>query len=489
MKKKLRCAAAAWMTLLVLGVAISARAEFSPGFAALQNEGRMQAQISGQIEQAEPLSEASLTVVNDWLSKTKLTLAAKESESGQWTRIQADYEGSPFFAVSAWAEPEYHLTLFEQTDTAYMTSLEQQDALSLLTGSEDGLPRLDRIPAAYAQGAEALYTCLGEKTTGKRTKGSTSIRNATASAAYETYILQGDAMNAAWPEILDCIWPMLEPTLQEMPEKRGEVQSILSELVFSGECRFKRFLDKEDGDMGLQFTGNAALGEDKRKVTLFGGFTPNKGGYLSLSLPAVSGKNKMKLTVSWKETEKNGQHTLTLEADYTSTLNGESQTAAMDVSLKNTVKNETESWTGTVSLETGAADGKQQWQLKPTLTLDQTGLHGEISVQKKVESKTKLKATLSLTLTDWDAEMPTLNSANDLRGMDEPAALQILNQELQPLSQSLAHLMAALPEDSRTLLLHDLRTDAWMNAPTVGLDGSTPDLESEENDWIVEEEN
>lgn len=85
--------------------------------------------------------------------------------------------------------------------------------------------------------------------------------------------------------------------------------------------------------------------------------------------------------------------------------------------------------------------------------------------------------------------MPTLNSANDLRGMDEPAALQILNQELQPLSQSLAHLMAALPEESRTLLLHDLRTDAWMNAPTVGLDGSTPDLESEENDWIVEEEN
>lgn len=489
MKKKLRCAVAAWVTLLVLGTAISAQAEFSPGFAALQNGGRMQAQISGQIEQAEPLSEASLTVVNDWLGKTSLTLSTKTGESGQWTRIQANYESSPFFAVSAWAEPEYHLTLFEQTGTAYMTSLEQQDALSLLTGAEDGLPRLDLLPAAYTQGAEALYTCLEEKTAGKRTKGSTSIRNATASTAYITYILPGDAMNAAWPEILDCIWPMLEPTLEEMPEKRGEVLTVLSELVFSGECRFKRFLDKEDGDMGLQFTGNAAWEEDKRKVTLFGGFTPNKGGYLSLSMPAVSGKNKMKLTVSWKETEKNGQHTLTLEADYTSTLNGKSQTAAMDASLKNTVKNETESWTGTVSLETSAEDGKQQWQLKPTLTLDQSGLHGEIAAQKKVESKIKLKATLTLALTDLDAEMPVLNSANDLRGMDEPAALNILNQELQPLGQALAHLMTALPEESRSLLLHDLRTDAWMNAPTVGLDGSTPDLKGEKNDWIVEEEN
>lgn len=492
MRKQWRGALAAMLALL-MGMLPAAQAEFSPGYESIMAGEAIRLTLSGRLDQAAALSEESLAVVNAWLNRLQLTLSSGETETANWARASAAYDGKSLLSIATVTETDQTVTVFEHAGTAYRTAPDQPDALSLLAGASDGLPRLELLPDAYAQGAQALYACLAEKTTPKHTKASTSIRNATASAAYENYILKADEMNAAWPEILAQLWPMLEPALQNMPNERETLQTLLSSLVFSGECRFKRFLDKEGGDMGLQFTGNAAQGEDKRKATLFGGFTPDKGGYVSLALPAVKGKNNTKLTVSWKLTEKSGQHTLTLEAQYTNTLNGETKTAALNVNLKNTVKNGGEAWTGTItwaSQEPG--ENRRQWQLKPTLTLDGNGLHGDVAVQRKEKNKVDLKATLSLSLTACDVVFPETSAAVDLRGMDDVAARTAVSGEMQPLTLALARLMAALPEESRSLLLHDLRTDAWMNGPTAGLDGTLPETksgkETPSTDWIVKED-
>lgn len=491
MKKGLRGVLAIVLAAL-LGVAPGAQAAFSPGLDAIMSGDAITLTLTGQVEQAAAMSEASLAVLNDWLGRIRLTLSSSETDALRLSRGEATYDGNPLLSIATLAQPEQTVTSFEHAGTAYLTAPDQPDALTLLAGTGDGLPQLTLLPDAYVQGAEALYACLAEKATPKYSKSSTSIRNAAASAAYETYTFKADEMNAAWPDIFARIWPMLEPALQDMPETKAALRETLSGLTFSGECRFKRFLDKAGGDMGLQFTGNAARGEDKRKVTLFGGFTPDRGGYLSLALPATKGKNNTKLTVSWKQTEKNGQHTLTLALDCTDTYDGETRNASLDVSLKNSIKDSAESWTGTVSLsvqEPGA--DKCQWQLKPALTLDAAGLHGDISLLRKDKNKTTLQAALQMSLSDGEIRLPDAGTAQDLRGLDTESAQAIVSREMQPLSLALMRLMAALPEESRALLLHELRTDAWMTGPSVGLDGSLPpaeDAQTPSGDWIVKEE-
>ena len=103
-----------------------------------------------------------------------------------------------------------------------------------------------------------------------------------------------------------------------------------------------------------------------------------------------------------------------------------------------------------------------------------------------------LPLALALSLTACDVVFPETSAAVDLRGMDDVAARTAVSGEMQPLTLALARLMAALPEESRSLLLHDLRTYAWMNGPTAGVDGSLPETksgnETPSTDWIVKED-
>ena len=218
MRKQWRGALAAMLALL-MGMLSAARAEFSPGYESIVAGDAMQLTLGGRLEQADSLSEESLAVVNDWLSRIRLTMSSGKTETSNWTHASAAFDGSPLLSIGTMEETDQTVTVFEHAGTSYRTAPDQPDALSLLAGASDGLPRLELLPDAYAQGAQALYACLAEKTTPKHTKASTSIRNATASAAYENYILKADEMNAAWPEILAQLWPMLEPALQNMPMK------------------------------------------------------------------------------------------------------------------------------------------------------------------------------------------------------------------------------------------------------------------------------
>lgn len=392
-------------------------------------------------------------------------------------------------AVSGLAQTDYSLTVFSPSGGAYLTAPGAPDALSLLAGEEGGVPNLAALPAAYAQWAPVLYPLLSEMVTPKASKTATSIKNATASAAYENYILTAEEMNGAWPRIVDTLLPALGEMLDGQPRLYAQAEELLRSLSFSGECRFKRFLDKEGGDMGLQFTGRAARGEDVRKVTLFGGYTPGRGGYISLALPAVSGKNNFKVTLTGKLSEKNTQHTLTLEGTYTRTYAGETQTASLDVSLKNAIKDGNEEWSGKVSVDTKEKGVKSAWTLTPALTFTDDGLQGRIGIRQKKDGDQVLKAVLSLSLKEADEiPVPEAAAAKDLRGMDESQARAVVAGEMTGFTQVFMGLIAALPEETRSVLTHDLRTDEWMTAPSAPLLDAEDRPETDESPWIVEEE-
>lgn len=483
MRKKGRALLAGLLAAMLLGCC-GARAEFSPRYAVLKKDQAVQAEISGEIEALAPLSEASLAAVNGWLGRTKLTLTSMEGANRSLTQAELALDGDSVFSAAAQGQTDYTLTVFSPSGGAYLTAPGQPDALSLLSGQADGLPQPEKFLDAYFSLAPRLYEYLATITTPKKSSEKTSIKNATASAGYENYILTADAMNEAWPKILETLLPALQSGLQSAPAAAQSLEALLRSLTFSGECRFKRFLDKAGDDMGLQFTGRAQRGdEDVRKITLFGGYTAGKGGYLSLALPAVKGKNNWKLTCTGKLTEKSGQRTLTLSGTYTRVYGDEKDSATLEASLKNTLKNDTEAWSGKITLNRQQNGEKTAWTLQPALTFDADGLHGDVAVQRKKGTTLELKATMRLSLRALsEIPSPAAASAMDLRGMEEAQAKLLLLEEARPLRRALLGLLNELDAETRALLTHDLRTDSWMNGPLVSVPADA------ETDWPVEEE-
>lgn len=474
-----------FLTLMLLFCG-SARAEFSPGLSAMTDQGALQVEVGVQFSQLDSFSEDALAALNGWLSRVRLRAFTTQPGDSTLNGSAVLLDGSEVFSAVIQQEAGETLTAFSAGNT-YMT--EQTDALSLLSGSQNGIPVFSMIPASYFRIAPALYGLLDTIKEPKHSNENTSIKNAAASDAYDTYTFTEDEMNAIWPQVTDILLPEIYSVLTDAPGQWQAVQTLLQTLRFSGQCRFKRFLDKEGGDMGLEFTGNAASGEDVRKVTLFGGFTPGRGGYLSLSLPAVQGGNLLKVTFTGKLSVQEKKNTLTFSGTYARTLGGQKDTATLEGTLNNVIGEGTETWSGKAELDTKIGGNKANWVWKPALILDAGGLHGEIDIQKKSGSRVMAKGTLTVNAVSIPAfSPPATDFTIDLRGKTEEEARAAVQQELAPLTGTLMRLLSEMPEDARARLTHAMRSDAWMNAPSVApLDGGSS-IQTEENQWIVSEE-
>ena len=484
-----------WLCAAALLFPAGALAEFSPRWEALNEGDGVTVSLSGSLDSLSGVSKQSLGIMNAWLSRLEAAVSL-----GRDSRAEILLDGDALLSASVQRQSAYHLTVFGPSGSAYLTDPAGKDALALLAGSAGTLPDVTVLPELYAAIAAPLYAALEQGTTPKTVKEATSIKNAASSASYVNYLFKNGELNDVWPEALSSILPVMKEVLDGQPGVYAQLKETLSALTFSGECRFKRFLDKEGNDLGLQFTGQAAKGDDKRKVTLFGGFTPDKGGYISLSLPAVSGKNTLKASLGVKLTSKKGVNTLDADGSYTRTFDGVTTAYTMDGSLKNAVKDEEEAWTGKITWTATENKVKTTWTLTPSLTFDGAGLYGKVTFQQKEGNTVKLKGTLNLSLRPLEEiTVPAAFTAKDLRLLTEEQARTAVLEELVPLIGALAELFAALPEAERTLLLHELRTDAWMNGPAVSEEKApvpiqpavietTPVSSVEtDGDWVVEE--
>ena len=490
MHRSCRGAVALLCILTLIFSAVPALAEFSPRYARARESQDISLALTAQFDTHAPLSDASCALLNEWLQQTDLTIAIQ----GKNESISLNHAASPLLSIAFARQSDYTLTSFSSSGAAYLTRPDQKDALALLTETDYSLPDFSGLPDLYAALAQDLYPFLAGVVSPKSSQTTTSIKNANASASYTNYTLTAEQMNQIWPNLLEMLLPLMQEALSGQERWYQEAEALLKELIFSGECRFKRFLDKSKGDMGLQFTGNAAKGDDLRKVTLFGGYTPGKGGYISLALPAVKGDNNFKISFTGKTTTKENTRTLIFESSFARTMDGKSQSFSMEGTLKNAVKNGDESWSGKITLNTKGDALSASYTSTPSLSFTDEGLQGEIALQKKENKETKIKGTICIAPAGAQAfAAPGATTAQDLRSLNDEQARAIVAREMLPLSRMLYQMMAALPEESRALLTHDLRTDEWMNGESVPvIPGNPKDSwildEDDENCWIVEED-
>ena len=441
----------------------SALAEFSPRYTALMKEEGITLTLSGNLESMTTVGQDTLTSLNDWLSRCEYTLTA-----GKDSLIGIRMDDETVFSIATQRKGGYILTSFTPSNTAYLTTDEQGDMLSAALGAQTDIPDFSRFPSAYQSVVPKLYDILGKIKEPKAVKERTSIKYASASQSYMNYVLTDGEMNEHWEEILSVILPALSDIMTEQPALYVKTRDTLRALTFQGECRFKRFLDKDGEDMGMQFTAQAEKDGDLRKVTLFGGYTDHKGGYFSLNLPAVTGKNTLKITLAAQETLKNNKGTLTLEGTYSRRLNDSNVEATLDGTLKNTLSDDSEKWSGKVTVNQTENKVKTVWTLTPDLEFTAEGLKGTVTINEKQGSKNILKANVHVSLSPMqEIEFAQAGSALDLREVPQNRIYEAALDELNPLSELLVQLIGDLSEEDQAHLLHDLRTDSWMNGPAM----------------------
>ena len=436
----------------------AALAEFSPRYAAFDQAGGAEARLSLKLDSLSPLSASSLGVVNEWLERTEFRLGA-----GATSLMEIVMDGESVFSVSQRYQQGNTLTSFGPEGTSYLTSDANGDMLSVLANDAFIVPNLFRLPDAYAGMASAFYAQLETQAEPKRVKERTSIKSASASQSYVNYLLSESQMNEVWPALLDTVLPALKAVLSDQPVLYAQAEALLRGVSFSGECRVKRFLDKEENDMGMQFTGQAEKDGDKRKVTLFGGWTEDKGGYISLSLPAVSGKNNFKANLSVQLTEKGSQRTMALEGTYARKVGGINVSGDLNGTLKNKLTDGGEAWTGKLTVSYTENKVKTAWTIQPDLAFTDEGLSGTVSLQRKTDGKASLKGSARLEVKPGSPAPAPVSGAKDLRSAPPESIRAAAAGELTLLAALLADLFSGLGENERTHLLHDLRTDAWMN--------------------------
>ena len=452
----------AWLCITAL-LSSCALAEFSPRLEELKKKDAMALEVSGQYNSLAKVSKASLKTINQWLENVSATV--KGTLGGAVTSLSVMNGDDEALAIMVRPQEDDIVTIFLPSGNAYLTRADQPTAFSYLTGEEPHLLDVMEFPNLYDKLAKSLYPLLESKVTGKEKKARTTIRNATASPRYVDYVLREDEMNAAWPEITATLLPILREALADQPARYKAIAETLTSVTFSGSCRFKRFLDRDRGDMGLQFTGNANVQDEVRKITLYGGYTPEKGGYLSFAAPQVKGKNTLKFTLSCTLNQKRkSSRSLKIESTYTHTAQGETEAFTINATLRNAIKKDgDEKWSGKVTVTETKKRVKTTYTFTPALSFTEEGLSGKVTVQRKTGSKTDMKATLKVALSESPvfSEAPEEN-AKDLRKASEKKAKTAVQAELTDLTRAVVRLFSSLPEDQRTLLTHELRTDEWM---------------------------
>ena len=416
---------------------------------ALAWEGPVQAEIKGRLLQAEGLSENGVAAANVLLQRLQLRMAAWPD--GEKASLLID--GQDMWQVETVETAEEKRVVFSG-DNCYVTGKEQPDALEVLSGDEKTKVFLP-APASWQETAEKLFGILGQETYAAKTDA-TEITNARTSVSYDLYTLPADRMNAYWPDIMDCLRESL------LPDGGLEaVQRAAAEAVFTGDVRIKRLYDAGKQDMGLQLTGNGRVMGGERKISLLYGYTPGRGGSLTLSLRPVQGKDTARITASVKETVRETKGVYTFAIDYSNTLSGEKEV----FSVKGTCTKEGERLTGEVKYT--APDGRE-WTLQPDVTLTEKKLQGTVEISAREKKKKLFSFALEVLCTPaGERKTPVYDSTVSLKDMDEETARAALLQEEMVLMRAVKYLMDGLSQEERWLLTHEMRTDNWLEGPRV----------------------
>lgn len=457
MKKFVRMAA---LILAAVLLTAGAGAEFSPAVGTLMNNP-VRLTVGAEIGTLTAVSDVAYATLEKLLPRVSFRVTAQEAPRPA-DKAEILLDGEVVWSCLTALGSNYRLNMFYPTGMSYLTAADGLNAAEMLLGTEQGFEfEPQKLLGAYLGECEGLYAALEEINPGKKTKESTSIKNTSGSASYITYTLKKDLMN----ENADAIVPFIRNIVRAVCGDRFE--DTLAGMTFTGDCKFKRFLDKAGGDMGLQFTGNIDFDGDNRKVTLFAGATAGKGGYFSLALPAVKGNINTKVTFGAKLTEKNGKNTLALTATYTDNAD-EKITVEAEGTLNNALSDGGEAITGKITANVTLGKNKYVYTVQPALSGTGEEMTGTVGVTCKEGSKVTLNCTVRLSAEHIENVPGDPGaSALDLRKLSKTEALRQLEREKTSLLVVFMNVLNELEDKDRALLTYELGKYAWTDGESV----------------------
>ena len=180
----------------------------------------------------------------------------------------------------------------------------------------------------------------------------------------------------------------------------------------------------------------------------------NSGGnvYVSLKLPARSGRNDLELVISLKDQAGKRKNTWSGTLSYRHVMNGDSYVVKDTLSLTDEHQ-DGEEISGTVKREETVGGIKTVWTLTPELTGDGQSLQGTLNVKKK-HAQTQV----------WQAECALSVTAG---ADEEPASCGDAAQFAAALAGWLDGYRSGLSPADQRQLDHMLRSNAWLNGPAA----------------------
>ncbi len=453
------------LTALIMGLLL-------PVFEVLALEPRGFNELSAAYEQGDDLS---------------LTLTA---ELGEWKELSA---GSlPAFAE--WLKDASMRVFFSKAGYALRVNRLGEELLSLSEAEREGkrLLTLEDLGFEGSAGEDILSLLLGEKGPdfgwllqlpdasvlrdlpdealgllapyAREVKRSAAVKNVGTSPRRLEYRLEPQEWNAIWPALKK----ELDFVLRGLPMN---VRDALESLSFEKPVTMKRLLDQQGEPMGWQMASTVLLPSGvSRKLSFSGGYSDNKGLYLSIKAPAVRGKDDLNLSLSAAFNERDVNADLSLvsrmgEERYS--LKGSARLQLADTDSGERV------YGGLWSEERRGSESALRLTLEPDLVFEGGSARGKVRVLSERAGKTRLDVALNAVMGKGDAS-PTAALARiyDLRA-ELPQAQEALSQALLPLVKKV---LMDFPEPARLLLLHDMGRTLRTEGEAVPAAERTPEF-------------
>ena len=414
---------AAVLLALMMTAPFGARASFSPAWdALLADPWGVGVTVSDLSVTQLNASEDALLTLNNLL--TPLSLSCLTVPAGD------------FFALKGPDMPELLCRI--ETDDAFVPLVNLSAMERLFTQS---LPELfDALagdPGPETEEKSTSFRVLGLSPARKSLTVSQEIWEAVPSKAREAFL--SDAGQAF----------LGTPFAQALAE-------YLSGLTLQGDMTVRRNLDAAGGDMAFQFSGRvSSLGQDARKVSVVLGLNGDIR-YLSLKAPAVRGKNNLQVALTIPAvTEAKKKHSQKITLSVKRVLGDESWSLSDTLTLTNSLsKGEEISVSLTRMEEENGMSRTADFRLSASPD-EADGLMGSFTLKLTREA---------VTLSVWKGALRASPFSLD------PAVLQAAapaEQAAQKLLEWFVTLRKGLSYEEQRHLDHLLRTDRWMNGPSV----------------------
>ena len=273
-----------------------------------------------------------------------------------------------------------------------------------------------------------------------------NIRNVGKSTQRTTLTISPAQANAA-ESALSAIQDIVARLSGHLPHS-AELVAWTEGLSAVSNLTLKRLENEEGKAVAWSMTGRIASGgKDARNLNLYSGVS-GMNVYVSLKLPARSGKNSLELVIDLKAKTGKKKNTWSGTVSYKRAMNGDSYTVKDTVDLENDHASG-ERITGSLKRELTLDGIKSVWTVKPDLTGDGHSMKGTVTATKKHAQTQVWQASFTVSLAEGaSVEEPAAETAQEFTAL----LLGYLNEY-----------RASLSADEQRQLDHMLRTDDWMN--------------------------